>query len=242
MKLDLDTHSMPFSGSSSAQGGSLFDIVGPVMVGPSSSHTAGAVRLANLARMIADQPIQEAEFVLYNSFAQTYQGHGTDRGLIAGILGYGVNDEHIRDAFVLAEQHGLKYKITPYMGANNYSPNTVVFHLTLQSGENLSIVGHSVGGGKVYVSKIDDKNVSLRGDMPTLILFYKDQPGMIWQVTKILADRQINIATLTCNRDHRGEQAFMIITLDSMPDRSDIEAIRHIADIDAVRCIDRISP
>lgn len=224
------------------QGGSLFDIVGPVMVGPSSSHTAGAVRLANLARMIADQPIQEVEFILYNSFAQTYQGHGTDRGLVAGILGYGVDDDRIRNAFEIAAEKGLRYKITPFFGANNYSPNTVVFQIRLQNGQPLSIVGHSVGGGKVYVSKIDDKNVSLRGDTPTLILFYKDQPGMIWQVTKILAERQINIATLTCNRNHRGEQAFMIITLDSMLDKTDVEEIRRIVDIDTVRCIDKISP
>jgi L-serine dehydratase len=221
-------------------GGSLFDIVGPVMVGPSSSHTAGAVRLANLARLIAAQPIAEVEFVLYNSFAQTYQGHGTDRGLIAGILGYGVNDERIRDAFQLAKQHNLHYKITPFVGANNYSPNTVVFNLILQDGTPLRIVGHSIGGGKVYVSKIDEHNVSLKGEMPTLILFYKDQPGMIWQVTKILAERHINIATLSCNRNQRGVEAFMIITLDSLPPMEAVEEIRHIADIYAVRCLDKL--
>ncbi|HEY9745081.1 MAG TPA: L-serine ammonia-lyase, iron-sulfur-dependent subunit beta [Oculatellaceae cyanobacterium] len=223
------------------QGGSLFDIVGPIMVGPSSSHTAGAVRLANLVRLIAEQPILEVEFILYNSFAQTYQGHGTDRGLVAGILGLRVNDERIRDAFSIAEQAGLTYKITPFQGANNYSPNTVVFQCVLQDGSPLSVTGHSIGGGKVYVSKINDKNVALRGDAPTLILFYKDQPGMIWQVTKILAERNINIATLTCNRNHRGEQAFMMITMDSMPDRAAVEEIRQIADIKTVRCIDRIS-
>jgi L-serine dehydratase len=221
-------------------GGSLFDIVGPVMVGPSSSHTAGAVRLANLARLVADQPIAEVEFVLYNSFAQTYQGHGTDRGLIAGILGYGVNDERIRDAFRLAETHGLHYRITPFLGANNYPPNTVVFNLKLADGKSCRVVGHSIGGGKVHVSKIDDHNVSLRGEMPTLLIFYKDQPGMIWQVTKILAERQINIATLTCNRNQRGVDAFMIITLDSMPESSDVDGIRHIDDIYTVRCIDKL--
>lgn len=220
--------------------GSLFDIVGPVMVGPSSSHTAGAVRLANLARLIAAQPIADVEFVLYNSFAQTYQGHGTDRGLIAGILGYGVNDERIRDAFQLAKEHQLNYRITPFAGANNYPPNTVVFNLILQDGTPLRIVGHSIGGGKVYVSKIDDHNVSLKGEMPTLILFYKDQPGMIWQVTKILADRHINIATLSCNRNQRGVEAFMIITLDSLPPTEAVEEIRHIADIYAVRCLDKL--
>ena len=221
-------------------GGSLFDIVGPVMVGPSSSHTAGAVRLANLARMIAEQPITEVEFVLYNSFAQTYQGHGTDRGLIAGILGYSVEDERIRDAFALAEQHRLKYTITPFHGPNNYSPNTVVFHMTLANGEKMTVVGHSIGGGKVYVSKINEHNVSLKGELPTLLLVYKDQPGMIWQVTKILAERHINIATLNCNRKLRGDEAFMTITLDTLPPREDIEKIRTINDIYLMRCLDRL--
>ncbi len=221
-------------------GGSLFDIVGPIMVGPSSSHTAGAVRLANLARLIADQPIRSVEFILYNSFAQTYQGHGTDRGLIAGILGYGVNDERIRDAFALAESHHLQYTITPFLGANNYSPNTVIFRMILADGQPLQVVGHSIGGGKVYVSKIDNHNVSLKGEMPTLILFYKDQPGMIWQVTKILAEQRINIATLTCNRNQRGVEAFMIITLDSLAPQRAVEEIRRIDDIYTVRCIDRL--
>lgn len=221
-------------------GGSLFDIVGPVMVGPSSSHTAGAVRLANLARLIADAPIREVEFVLYNSFAQTYQGHGTDRGLLAGIMGFSVNDERIRDAFQLAEEQGLKYTITPFQGANNYSPNTVVFNLTLEDGQLMRIVGHSIGGGKVYVSKIDDNNVSIRGETPTLVLFYKDQPGMIWRVTKVIAELGINIATLTCNRNQRGEQAFMIITLDAMPPREAVEEIQRIPDIKIARCIDQL--
>ena len=221
-------------------GGSLFDIVGPVMVGPSSSHTAGAVRLANLARAIADQPVKAVEFVLYNSFAQTYQGHGTDKGLVAGIMGLGVNDERIRDAFSLAEKAGLDYTITPFTGANNYSPNTVVFNLTLENGDKMRIAGHSIGGGKVYVSKIDDYNVTIKGETPTLVLFYKDQPGMIWRATKVIAELGINIATLTCNRNQRGEQAFMIITLDAMPPRAAIDEIASLPDIDIARCIDKL--
>lgn len=221
-------------------GGSLFDIVGPVMVGPSSSHTAGAVRLANLAKMVAEHPVKSVEFVLYNSFAQTYQGHGTDRGLIAGILGLSVNDERIRDAFQLADEHGLSYTITPFEGANNYSPNTVVFNMTLADGSHLRVVGHSIGGGKVYVSQINNHNLTLRGEAPTLILFYKDKPGMIWQVTKILAECDINIATLICNRQQRGEQAFMIITLDSLPPAEAVEHIRQLADFYTVRCIDKL--
>jgi L-serine dehydratase len=231
---------MSGEGQNKMSGGSLFDIVGPVMVGPSSSHTAGAVRLANLAKLVADKPVESVEFVLYNSFAQTYQGHGTDRGLIAGIMGYTVNDERIREAFELAEAHGLKYKITPFLGANNYSPNTVVFNITLAGGEKLKVVGHSIGGGKVYISKIDDFNVSIKGELPTLILLYKDQPGMIWQVTKIIAERHVNIASLTCNRQQRGEQAFMIITMDSMLDKEAVDEMKRIASVETVRCIDRL--
>ncbi len=221
-------------------GGSLFDIVGPIMVGPSSSHTAGAVRLANLARLIADEPIESVRFILYNSFAQTYQGHGTDRGLIAGILGYGVNDERIRDAFQLAETHALVYEMIPFTGANNYPPNTVVFEMILASGRAMRVVGHSVGGGKVYVSKIDERNITLRGESPTLLLFYKDQPGMIWKVTKVIAEQGINIAALTCNRNQRGDKAHMIITLDSLPDAQAVLEIRTIEAIYSVRCIDKL--
>jgi L-serine dehydratase len=113
--------------------------------------------------------------------------------------------------------------------------------MKLEDGREMRVVGHSVGGGKVYVSQIDDHNVSIRGEMPTLILFYKDQPGMIWQVTKILAELKINIAALTCNRNQRGEEAFMIITMDSMPARGVVAEIRKIPDIHEVIAIDRLS-
>jgi len=225
---------------------SLFNILGPVMVGPSSSHTAGAVRLASLARLIAgSRPgnrIREAEFILYNSFAQTYEGHGTDKGLLAGLLGLGVDDERIRDALALADEAGLSYRFTPYHRENHYSPNTVGFVLHLEHGETLRIVGHSVGGGKVYISKINDQNVTLRGELPTLLVWYKDQPGMIWQVTKVIAENHVNIAALTCNRTHRGEDAFMSITLDSLPSAENVAAIQQVPDVYAVRCFDALSP
>jgi L-serine dehydratase len=219
---------------------SLFDIVGPIMVGPSSSHTAGAVRLANLTRLISGQPIQAVEFILYNSFAKTYQGHGTDRGLLAGIMGYGVDDPCIRDAFAVAKQAGLQYTITPNFDKNHYSPNTVVFKLVLADGEKLTVVGHSIGGGKVYVSKINEYNVSLKGVLPTLIMFYKDQPGMIWQVTKVIAERQINIASLQCSRAQRGAQAFMEICLDSLLPEEAVAEIRSIPNVYVVRNIDKL--
>lgn len=231
--------------------GSLFDIIGPVMVGPSSSHTAGAVRLANLAKLVAGKTITEVEFVLYNSFAKTYKGHGTDRGLLAGILGYSVDDERIRDAFSLAKTHQLTYKFTPFEGKNHFQPNTVVFKIKTKAetlsqpspgkgSEDLTVVGHSIGGGKVYISKINEYNVSLRGELPTLLLHYKDQPGMIWKVTKVLAEHHVNIATLHCTRSQKGVSAFMTITLDSLPAQSDIDAIAAVEDMYWARCIDRL--
>lgn len=221
--------------------GSIFDIIGPVMVGPSSSHTAGAVRLASLARLVAGQGISSIEFVLYNSFAKTYQGHGTDRGLVAGILGFAVDDDRIREAFAYAEQAGLNYTITPFEGRNQYSPNTVMFKMVLAHDEKLTLVGHSIGGGKVYISKINDYNVALRGELPTIIMFYKDQPGMIWQVTKIIAECHVNIASLHCARNQRGVDAFMEICLDTMLPQEAVEAIRQIADVYIVRNVDKLA-
>jgi L-serine dehydratase len=210
---------------------SLFDIIGPIMVGPSSSHTAGAVRLGLLAKSIAQHSITTAQCTLYNSFAQTYKGHGTDKGLIAGLLGFNVDDARIKGATTYLASANLKVTLVPTFQANHYPPNTVVFYLTMADQSTLTIVGHSVGGGKVYVSKINDANVILKGDAPTLLLFYKDQPGMIWKVTKVIAQEAINIASLTCTRKVRDIEAHMTITLDSplsdegMADLSRIEGI-----------------
>jgi len=221
--------------------GSLFDIVGPIMVGPSSSHTAGAVRLGLLARMLANQPIQQACFTLYNSFAQTYRGHGTDRGLLAGIMGFAVDDERIRDAFALADAAGLRYTFCPEEKPNNnVSPNTVLFELTLKNGETMSVLGHSTGGGKVYVSKLNNYTVSLKGEAPTVILFYKDQPGMIWKTTKIIAEAGVNIANLNCSRLQRNVEAFMAITLDEPLPPQAVEQIYQIADVHIARCLEQL--
>jgi L-serine dehydratase len=218
-------------------GSSLFDIIGPIMVGPSSSHTAGAVRLGLLARNIAQEPILSAQCVLYNSFAQTYRGHGTDKGLMAGLLGFNVDDSRIKQAEQIIQDTGLTVTIIPNLEANHYPPNTVVFHLTLINTTSLIIVGHSVGGGKVYISKIDDANVILKGDAPTLLLFYKDQPGMIWKVTKVIAEEGINIANLSCTRKVRGVEAHMTITLDTPLSTAGMVALKAITHIYTLRHI-----
>jgi L-serine dehydratase len=220
--------------------GSLFDIIGPVMVGPSSSHTAGAVRLARLARSVANRPIHQAQFTLYNSFAKTYKGHGTDRGLLAGLLGASVDDDLVRDALAYADTQGLDYTFIPEDKPNPYPPNTVQFDLTLDNNEHLVLLGHSVGGGRVYLSRINDYRVSLWGEYPTVVMVYRDQPGMIWQVTKLIAEAGINIASLNCTRKDKGTEAFMSICLDTLLAEEKVDSIRHISGVHTVHNVDRL--
>ncbi len=221
--------------------GSLFDIVGPVMVGPSSSHTAGAVRLGLLAKMLANQPVVRVKFYLYNSFAQTYKGHGTDKGLLGGLLGFGVDDERIRETFQHADDSGLIYEFIPEEKPNNtFSPNTVLFELTLKDSQIMTVIGHSTGGGRVYVSKFNAYSVNLKGEAPTVILFYKDQPGMIWKTTKIIADAGINIANLNCSRLQRNVEAFMAITLDEPLPADTVQEIYNIPDVHMARCLEQL--
>lgn len=214
--------------------------MGPVMIGPSSSHTAGAVRLAQLARNVANGSISRVRFTLYNSFAKTHEGHGTDRGLLAGILGVAVDDESIRDAFELARQKGLEYSFEIVDAPNSYPPNTVLFDIDLASGEHVTVLGHSIGGGKVYISRINEYTLSLRGEYPTLIMFYHDEPGMIWRATKIIAEQHINIASLTCTRKGKGTEAFMAICLDTLLSAAQVDEIRQISGVYSVRNVDKI--
>ncbi len=219
---------------------SLFSIVGPVMVGPSSSHTAGAVRLGLLARMLANQPITHATFTLYNSFAHTHKGHGTDKGLLAGLLGFNVSDERIRTAFAHADEAHLPYEFLCDTAPNHYPPNTVHMALTLADTTTMTLIGHSIGAGRVRISQLNKHKVNLQGEMPTLLMIYTDKPGMIWQVTKTIAEAHINIATLHCNRQRRGKLAFMTITLDDALPTDAIDTINAITDVVMVRCLNKL--
>ncbi|MEM0951350.1 MAG: L-serine ammonia-lyase, iron-sulfur-dependent subunit beta [Cyanobacteria bacterium P01_H01_bin.74] len=221
-------------------GSSLFDVAGPIMVGPSSSHTAGAVRIANLCRMLAGSQVVSVQFTLFNSFAHTYYGHGTDKGLLAGIMGFSVDDNAVRDAFEIAEQRKLCYQFVTSTRANNYPPNTVVIDLVLENQHTVTVTGHSTGGGRVYLSSFNGRAVNLKGEQPTLLLYYKDQPGMIALVTHILAHQNVNIAGLLCYRNQRGKDAHMTITMDMLPSSKAINAISTIDHIFNVYCIDQL--
>jgi len=194
---------------------SVFDIIGPRMTGPSSSHTAGACRLANTARRIAGEDIAKVAFTLYGSFAKTGAGHGTDKALIAGVLGMMPDDPGIINAYEAAEAAGISVSFSYSEEARSH-PNTVCIHITRKDGSATEIVGESIGGGNIRIVEINGLDVELTGDYPTLIIRYQDVPGVVAVVTHVLAQHQINIAFMRVFRHGKGADAYMIIESDQM--------------------------
>ena len=192
----------------------LFDILGPVMVGPSSSHTAGAVRLGRTARrLLGEGTPREANITLLGSFAATGHGHGTDRALIAGLLGFQPDDERIARSFELAHDVGMTFSFTSARAGSEH-PNTARIDLIGPSGKTLSMTGSSLGGGRIMVVEMNGLRANFSGDLPTLIVQNVDQPGHVSEVTSMLAHKGVNIATMQLYRDHPGGNAVMIIETD----------------------------
>lgn len=215
----------------------LFDIISPVMIGPSSSHTAGAVRLGLLAKNIYKNTPKKVVFKLYNSYAHTGKGHGTEKGLLAGVLGLSVDDRRIKNIFESYIAKEIDYSFE-YYDNFKYHPNAVEM---IFEGENkMFIAGESVGAGEVAIRKIDDFNVKLTGKYNTLILVYKDMPGMISQVTSILQSKNINIASLICDRNAKGKEASMIISIDGNIDSSVVETVEEIPEVYFVSYVEKL--
>lgn len=203
----------------------LFDILGPVMVGPSSSHTAGAVRIGLTARhLLREGTPKSAEITLYGSFAATGQGHGTDRALIAGLLGYKPDDERIADSFAWAKACGMDVRFTCSKIAPGH-PNTARVELVGQSGKRLSMTACSLGGGRIMVTELNGLHAEFSGDLPTLIVQNVDQPGRVGLVANLLAEEKINIATLHMYRDHPGGNAVMVIEMDKPASQDVIDSL-----------------
>jgi L-serine dehydratase len=192
---------------------SIFDIIGPVMVGPSSSHTAGAVRLGLVARALLGDTPQKAKIELHGSFARTGPGHGTDKALIAGLLGMDTADERIRGSFALAAEAGLAFEFLEADLGEDAHPNSVRFTLTAGD-KTLEMSGASVGGGMIQITRLQGRSVQIRAELDTLILIADDRPGTINAVSGWLAAHQINIAFLRLKRDQRGGKAMMVIETD----------------------------
>lgn len=212
---------------------SLFDIIGPIMIGPSSSHTAGAVRLGLMARHIYGQEPQKIEIALYNSFANTRKGHGTDKGLVGGILGMNVDNTDIRKSLEIAQNKNISIEITTKENPSRH-PNSVDIIIN----DETKIKGNSTGAGEIEIIQINSFKVSIIGNLPCLVMVYKDKPGMISAVSKLIQEENINIATFECTRTGRGEDASMVITLDAKPSEKISQRIKEIPDVYFVRSLE----
>lgn len=202
----------------------LFDVISPIMVGPSSSHTAGAVRLGLMARNIYTKPINSVVFKLYNSFSQTGFGHGTQKGLLSGILGYKVSDKSIRDIFDIAKDIEYSFEYGEDLSRH---PNSVDIIIN----NEMKISGNSVGAGEIKIIEINGFKVSLAGNYHTILLMYKDKPGMISTVSNLIQTQNINIASLHCDRKEKGGVASMYIALDMLASDEVIQKISEIEDV-----------
>lgn len=217
----------------------IFDIIGPIMVGPSSSHTAGAARIAAVTRKLLGEDVKHAVIKLHGSFANTYKGHGTDRAIIGGLLGYKVDDPAIRDSFKHASEAGLTYSFeTADLG--DVHPNTALIVAEGASGKKIEVMGCSVGGGRIIIKRIDNFHVEFKGNYFTLVIEHRDKPGLIAAVTTVLGQNSINIAEMRVYRSYRGGSAVMIIETDQEICKSLIEQMKKlpgvysIVDIEAV--------
>ncbi len=221
---------------------SLLDIIGPVMVGPSSSHTAGACRLGLLARGLVGGTPERAKMELHGSFARTGEGHGTDKAIVGGLLGFRPDDDRIRDALTIAEREGLDYRFekTTLGEEHDVHPNTV--RVTLERGERRAVmVGSSLGAGRVLVTEIDGYPVEVTGAYNSIVLVADDVPGSIARIAGILADHGVNIATLRLTRKRRGGDAFMVIEVDEPPDEKVRDQIRALEWVHWAFRLDKVS-
>ncbi len=216
---------------------SIFNVISPIMIGPSSSHTAGAVRLGLLAKNIYGGIPKKVTFKLFNSYAQTGKGHGTEKGLLAGILGLSVDDRRIKNIFDDEISKKIKYEFKYYEDFKKH-PNSVDF--VMENGRTMDIYGESVGAGEVVVRTIDGFSVKLTGEYNTLMIVYDDIPGMISKVTSLIQAKNINIASLHCDRYAKGEEASMCICIDGDLDSEILEVVKHMERVYFVSYINKL--
>lgn len=194
---------------------SIFDVLGPVMIGPSSSHTAGAAKLSKAARIIAGGKISHISFGLHGSFAQTYKGHGTDKALVAGALGLEADDEHLADSFELAREIGMGFDFYE-TELENVHENTVKMTLTMEDGHTTQITGSSIGGGQILITQIDGYDMEISLQLPTIVIMQYDRKGIVTEVSGIMSEHDINIANMKLIRREKGEIACCIIETDEI--------------------------
>jgi len=219
---------------------SLLDIIGPVMVGPSSSHTAGACRLGLLARNLVGGTPERARVELHGSFARTGEGHGTDKAIAGGMMGFRPDDERLRDALEIAEREGLDYVFEKTTLGDDAHPNTA--RITLERGDRHAVMtGASLGAGRILVTEINGYKVEVTGGYHTIVLIAEDVKGSVAAIATILAEHEINIANLRLTRKQRGGDAFMVIEVDDMPGEAVRDEIRALPWVRWAFRLDKVS-
>lgn len=217
----------------------VFDIIGPVMIGPSSSHTAGAARLGKVAKIMFGKEIKKAHIYMHGSFAKTGKGHGTDKALIAGLLGMEPDNDDLRYSFDIAKEQGMEFEFSA-IELENVHPNTVRIILNGEKDEKLTMEGSSVGGGCILVYKLNNYEVNLNFENPSIVVVHTDHPGVIAKVTDELYKYGVNICDFHLSRKSKGGEALMTIGMDSMPDCKIAEDISAIDFVRAVNLLDRL--
>ncbi|MFI3250658.1 MAG: L-serine ammonia-lyase, iron-sulfur-dependent subunit beta [Eubacteriales bacterium] len=215
---------------------SIFESLGPIMIGPSSSHTAGAARLACVARKIVAKEFTAVTFGLHGSFWHTHKGHGTDRALVAGALGLAPDDERLVDSFSLAQKQGLSYSFRP-VTLDGVHENTVEIIFTCTDGTTPTIIGSSLGGGEIVVRSIDGFPTDLSARLSTLVVQHEDRPGVLTNLTQLLSDWNINVGTMKVSRTAKGKTAFSVIETDSDIPEQAVEIVRGYPHIQSAQVI-----
>uniref|UniRef100_UPI00404861DB L-serine ammonia-lyase, iron-sulfur-dependent subunit beta n=1 Tax=Roseivirga sp. TaxID=1964215 RepID=UPI00404861DB len=211
-----------------AEQSSVFDMIGPVMIGPSSSHTAGVVRIGRVARKILGRQPETAEITFYNSFARTYEGHGSDRAIIAGLMDFKTDDIRIKSAFEEAEKIGFQYTFKSIGNSLTMHPNTVKIRATSE-GETIEVVGESRGGGVIKIMNVNGFSTGFNADLHTLIITAEDRRGAIAFIANVLANSECNIANMSVNRKGKSDLACHCIEADSGLDKLTIEYLNHLS-------------
>ena len=216
----------------------IFDVLGPIMIGPSSSHTAGAARLGKIARTIVNKPIKDVTFLLHGSFKETYKGHGTDRALVAGILGMMPDDERLRDALLIAEKEGLEVHFLP-ADLGQVHPNTVKMEMILEDGSKSTVMGASIGGGNIKLTEMDGLALDFNGSRSAVVLEIKDIPGAIAFITGILGHNNKNISMISTNKPAKSEYTFLTIETEDELESSLIDQLRKFEVVAKVVVLDK---
>lgn len=206
---------------------SIFDVIGPNMIGPSSSHTAGACSMALLTRRVFGEEPVKVTFTLYGSFADTYKGHGTDKALLGGVMGFEPDDVRIRDAFKIAEENNLDFDFIVDTDTEVDHPNTADILLDNGKGYTLQVRGVSVGGGKIKLTKFNDVDVEFTGEYSALIVKQHDVPGVAAHITQCLYEARVNIAFMNIFREDKGTIAYTVIESDEKIPSSVIDLISN---------------